>query len=60
MELVEKIESIKVHEDSIYSVTICSNVCRIDTVDKEITWYRSKNKINAVYKAVVEFIKWYK
>lgn len=66
MEVVEKIESLKVlikGEKDSFKVAIVSNLCRIfrtltgeDTVKHDHT---IKNKFEAVYQAVVKFIKWY-
>ena len=54
MEVVEKIESLG------YRIEIVKHICRIYLSNKE-TIIISENipKIEAVYSAVVEFIKWY-
>ena len=54
MEVVEKIESLG------YRIEIVKHICRIYLSNKE-TIIISENtpKIEAVYNAVVEFIKWY-
>lgn len=57
--VVEKIELLDKVEGCKYSVTICNDVCRIDTVNEEIVWRRDSTKIAAVYQAIIEFIKWY-
>lgn len=59
MPVVKKIESLDKIEGCKYLVTICSDVCRIDTVNDEITWKRGSTKILAVYQAVIKFIEWY-
>ncbi len=53
MQVVEKIESLD------YNITIQYKNCYID-IDKDLQIYTfSKSKIEAVYNACVEFIKWY-
>lgn len=56
MEAVEKIESLG------YDVFINTTVCRITDcgqTDFEIEEFTNNSKIEAVYNACVEFIKWY-
>jgi hypothetical protein len=53
MEVVEKIESLKV------IVEIRENVCYIETSSKNYYSELEDTKLQATYKAVVEFIKWY-
>ena len=53
MEVVEKIESLGV------VVEIRENVCYIETSQGNYTSELEETKIQATYKAVVEFIKWY-
>lgn len=57
MEVVEKIESLG------YDVFINTCVCRITDVGQDvledIETFNYENKIQAVYNACVEFIKWY-
>jgi hypothetical protein len=53
MEVVEKIESLGV------LVEIRENVCYIETSQGNYTSELEETKIQATYKAVVEFIKWY-
>ena len=73
MPVVEKIERITVNEvdqyndisqDLNFSVEIRNNGCRIyrswtTSVKPDFKWHQTGSKINSVYKAVVEFIKWY-
>ena len=57
MEVVEKIESLN------YVVEIKITWCRIKQIENGnvivLRWEEEKTKIEAVYNAVVEFIKWY-
>ncbi len=55
MPAVEKIESLI----NISGVTICNNICRIDTPNDELQWERLSTKIESVYSAVVKFIEWH-
>lgn len=71
--LVEKIERITINEvdqyndtshDLNFSVEIRNNGCRIyrswtTSVKPDFKWHQTGSKINSVYNAVVEFIKWY-
>lgn len=53
MEVVEKIESLGI------VVEIRENVCYIETSQGNYTSELEETKIQATYKAVVEFVKWY-
>lgn len=53
MEVVKKIESLNV------VVEIRENVCYIETTPQNYTSELGPTKIQATYKACVEFIKWY-
>ena len=54
IEVVEKIESLG------YRIEIVKHICRIYLSNKEtIVFSENTPKIEAVYNAVVEFIKWY-
>ena len=54
MEVVEKIESLG------YRVTIVRHICRIDlTEESKLIISEDIKKIEAVYTACLEFIKWY-
>ena len=54
MEVVEKIESLG------YRVTIVRHICRIDlTEESKLIISEDIKKIEAVYSACLEFIKWY-
>jgi len=63
MEVVEKIENIIFDEDNSYNVTIGStNYCVIQDSNGEVydsSHDNGKTKLEAVYNACIEFIKWY-
>lgn len=60
MPVVEKIGLLKnriiIHRD--FKLIYCEIICRINGISKEILEF-DKTSINATYKAVVKFIKWY-
>ena len=58
MKVVEKIESLQNENGYIAQVNISSNYCEI-ILNNSIIEVEEKTKIEAVYNAVVEFIKWY-
>ena len=58
MEVVEKIESLQNENGYISKVNISNNYCEI-ILNNFIIESEEKTKIEAVYNAVVEFIKWY-
>jgi len=63
MPVVEKIESIIFDENNSFNVTIGSTIyCVIQDSNGEcydMTYDGEKTKLLVVYKAIVEFIKWY-
>lgn len=63
MPVVEKIESIIFDENNSFNVTIGSSIyCVIQDSNGEcydMTYDGEESKLAVVYKAVVEFIKWY-
>ena len=58
MVVVEKIESLQNENGYIAQVNISSNYCEI-ILNNSIIEVEEKTKIEAVYNAVIEFIKWY-
>jgi len=61
MEVVEKIESLVFPNDTYYNFNILSG-CYVTIIDSKINEfgsYSGSTKIEAVYNACIEFIKWY-
>ena len=54
MQVIDKIESIKVRNKGAFAVIITGTLCQIDS-----TSYIKSTKIEAVWSAVVSHIKWY-
>lgn len=62
MEVVDKIEKIVIENDNSFNVTIGATIyCVIQDSNGECyeMHYNGKTKIEAVYNACLEFIKWY-